>query len=242
MMPLPQQFVDLPFGPVHGPRRHGLDHDEPHHAGELVAEDLPLARGQGDQGGIVLITAIQTLALGREHADHQERAVLDAHGLADRVLLAEQVLDHGLPQHHDAGGRAHIVIGEAGARHDGPIAHVEDGRGRGPDHRGPVVGAVDDLRIVRRDGRHGGHLRQFVDGLGIGGGQRGHSATAHADAARGGGPGQHDEQIAPHRGDRLRHHRLRPLPHRQHQYHRPHADDHAEHGQRGAQTVGAHGL
>jgi hypothetical protein len=92
--------------------------------------------------------------------------------------------------------------------------------------------------VHRRDGIDAVELG---DGLGVGDVERRRAAAAAAHPARRGVAGEDDEDVAAHRADGLRHGVLRALADGHHQHHGADADHHAEHGEEGAQAVGAHG-
>ena len=121
-----------------------------------------------------------------QDADHLEGYVPDADLLADGRLSGEK-LPHDRAAHDaDLARVADVVLGESLALvHVGPIAHLEEGRGRAVDVRGhPVSVAVDDLRAGAHDGGHigdGGTL--LGDGIRILRGQGRHAPHAVVDAA-----------------------------------------------------------
>ena len=109
-MPLTKQRLDRLFGQRQGFRGFRLDHDHAHRTEERRTEHLALGRGQRNDHRIVLIPAVQVLPLAAEHADHDERILLDADGLADRIVIDKEVFSHGLADQRDAGCGTHIGI------------------------------------------------------------------------------------------------------------------------------------
>ena len=89
-----------------------LGHNEAHGTLKLGAEQLALDGGDRNQHAIVLVPSVQALSLQGQHACYLVRTFLDADGFAYRVLVAEQVFHHVLPQQGDAGGGAHVRIRE----------------------------------------------------------------------------------------------------------------------------------
>ena len=72
-----------------------------------------------DQDHVVLILAEAGLPLAGEHADHLHRDALDEDRGADRILvLAEQVLQHGLSEQADPGRVPLVRFRQRSARDD----------------------------------------------------------------------------------------------------------------------------
>src|SRR5436309_1397004 len=241
-MALAQELRHVPLRRRHGLCRCGLGDHEAHAALELTAEELPLGGGDRDQDGVILVPAVQALPLGSEGAHHNVWALADPDGLPDRILVAEQVLHHGLPEQGDLRCRTHVRIVERQSRGQTPVAHVEEAW-RGAQHVGPpVVRPVDDLGSAGQDRHHradGGHLFQ---GVRIPEGQGGDVARTEPHATGGGGTREDDEQVAAHGDDGPVHQVPGPLPDGEHHDDRDHPDHHCQPGERGAQPVCAHRL
>src|ERR1019366_8639654 len=91
-----------------------------------------------------------------EDADDAEGDVFDAHGLADRVLIGEELIGDGLADDADLGNTGDFALAEELAGLHGPIAD-DDVIGADAGHflGAPVDVAADDLAAGRNDGRDG---------------------------------------------------------------------------------------
>ncbi len=101
---------------------------------------------------VVLILAEAGLAFAGEHPDHPHRHALDQNGGADRVLvIAEQVLQHGLAEQADAGGAAQVVLAHGPPGDHGPVADREVARRDALERGAPVLVAVLELTDLAAD-------------------------------------------------------------------------------------------
>ncbi len=98
--------------------RHGL----------LGAEQPTPSGGERNERGVVLIGAEARLALLGERADDGEGDILDAHLLAERRRIPEQLTRGGSAEDDDLGAGAKLGLGEAPPFGERPIADVEDSR------------------------------------------------------------------------------------------------------------------
>ena len=187
---------------------------------------------------LIVSRAHAPAALGGQHADHPERLVLDAHRLADRRAVAEQVFGQGGAQNGDRRPGAALAFVEQGSTGRPQILQGEVGRRRAGDRgvlvgrRRHDVGAAVELRrdAVQRQSEAADRL-YVVHGQVLRCGRLARSAGVHR-------AGHHENQVGADAlhlsGDR----RLGPVAERQQRDHGRHTDDHAQHGQERARLVG----
>ncbi len=148
-MALPQQFVHLGLGFIHGFRRVCLRHQEADGAGELGAENLALSGGDGNEDCVVLVAAVEALPLGGEHARNDERTVPEAHSFSGRVILVKQVFRGQFSEERDARARAHLHLGEQRPAFRSPVAYRKIVGGDAGHHSAPVVRTMIQLGRAR---------------------------------------------------------------------------------------------
>jgi hypothetical protein len=156
--------------------------------------------------------------------------LLDAHGLADRVFVAEQVLRRGLAEQRDARRRrtsespkaAPLAMSMPGARRGIPALCRRRWRSS--------FAAVDQLATCPGGSAPRDDAVEFGDRLAVGHRQRRPAGRrcAHRPLV---GAGEDDEQVGAHGADRLLDGELRALADGHHEHHGADADHHAEHGQ-----------
>src|ERR1019366_2305562 len=209
---------------------------------EVVVEpslDLARERGDGDERGVVVVLPARRLPLADRDADDRERRARDAHVLPDGVgVRAEELGDDGLAEHDDLRPRLDVWRRDADAGLHRPAPDVEVVGGRAADARRPVrVVAHERLRRPEhgRGDLHRRHLRP--DRVEVAHGQRRLRSEPALHAARGRRAGQHDEEVRPHRGERLLDLALRAGADGHHRDDRADADDDPERGQERAHLV-----
>ena len=102
--------------------------------------------------------------------------------------------------------------------------------------------AVDDLGTLPRDIAHiGDGVVFFQDRTDVGDAQRGGTPGAAAHAVGSGAARQHHQQIRAETLDLRLHRRARAFTHGHHRDQGSHADEHAQHGQSGAQLIAPDG-
>ena len=238
-----EQRRDVLLGATDVLGRRRLDVDGPLQVVVEASLDLPLVGRDRDERGVVVVLPARRLPLGDRDAHDREGRARDPHALADRIRVgAEELLHHGLAQHHDLRSGVDVLPGDADARLHRPVADIEV-VGRGPgDARGPVR-VVADQRLGgaqrRGGGLHGRHLGPERLEVVLREGRL--RPEAAALSARGRRSRQDDEQVRPHRGERLLDLRLRPRPDGHHRDDRADADDDPEGGQERAQLVAQDG-
>ena len=99
MMALAEERFGFVLRGLHLAAALGLHHDHVHgiRIGLLDADHFALGRGDGQQNDVVLILPVGRLALGRQHAHHGERNLLDTNRLANGVGIAEQIFTTVFP-------------------------------------------------------------------------------------------------------------------------------------------------
>ncbi len=192
-------------------------------------------RGQGHQDHVVGVS-IAALPLGLEHAHHLEVDALDLDPSSQRGRVTEQLgRRRGADDRHL--GAALIVVGFQEA----PLGQPEIVHGQvrlGGAHNGGLgilrqvlhLGALSHLGGDMSDVRH-----LPGDGLGILARQGDHTRRPHVTApthAR-----AHHQQVGAQGGDVPRDLALGPFADGEHDDHRAHSDDNAEHGQGATQLV-----
>ena len=232
---LAQERGDFVFGLIHHARRRRRAHDvvEPR-----VALDLFHHRRIRHEERVVLILAGRRLALHRQDANHLARLIFHANRRADRIRVAEQLIDDRLAEDAHVGGTLDVLLGEHAAAHDIPALDGEIRRRDAADGRVPVLIPVYELHadvVVGRDVRGERHV--ILDRLKIAERQRPGAvrAGAHAGAV-------HAARLDPdHVGadvrDRLLDARRCAFADRYGADDRADADDDAKRGQRAAHRV-----
>ena len=206
------------------------DHNHPHRSLEGRAEDLALGGGERNDDRVVLVAAVQVLALAAEDADDHEgfcwmRKVLLTGSSSPKRFCAAV-----LPT------RATRVAERTSESPKAAPPAMVQARASGilgcPHHLGaPVVGAIDHLpgSLVHR--RHVPTTPSSSAMASASATLRGGGAGAAARTPGGEGAGKHDEEVAAHGGHRLLHGELGALADGHHDDHGADADHHAEHGQ-----------
>ena len=192
--------------------------------------------------GVVVVLSGRRLPFSLEHADDRERRLPDPHGLPDGVRRrAEEALDDGLPEDDDLRAGIDVRLREEVARRRRPGPDLEV-LGRRSRHRRRPVELVADDRLVRAELRSGCLHRWDLapDGREIVPRERRHAAEAAERAARRRRAGHHDEEVRPHRGERLLDLRLRAGADRHHRDDGGDADDDAERREERAHLVPQH--
>ena len=88
-VPLAQQIGHGFFHFRHDFLGGGLHHHHAYRTRKLRTVDLALRGGERNDDGVILVAPIHALAFERQSAENDERALLDAESLADRVFVAE---------------------------------------------------------------------------------------------------------------------------------------------------------
>ena len=205
---------------------------------QVLALDLLHHRRVRHEEGVVLVLAGRRLPLDPQHADDPARLAGDAHGLAQRLLFAKQLIDDGLAEH--AGRRRALDVGlvEHPALDDGPGFHLQVFRRDAADRRVPVLVAVDELhaRIDHwrgvRDERH-----LLADGAHVGEGEALGRTRSGPHAAAVDAAGFDPDDVGADARDGLLDLRRRAVADGDGADHRADADDDAEHRQRRAHGV-----
>src|SRR5579864_5391329 len=159
MMALAQKLRHLEFCELHRIAIEGRDGDELQVG---IPDQLLLGGGVRHFDAVVLVESEGGLTLGREDADHAERYVLDANGLTDWILGAEEHLDHRLPDQRHVGRAPYVLLAEERTLRHRPVA---DNRKRYVDavHLGePVLVTVEHLYTGFRARRDQLHRRTFA--------------------------------------------------------------------------------
>ena len=201
----------------------------------------------GAMRDVVRVVEGAAAALARQHADHRVGHAVHLDRLADRVDRAEQVGDHGLPDHHDlAGVLTSSVVNEVPCETD-VVGDRQVGRVRA-DHLGDRGRAPSYVAVTEVGGDRGHHahvrvLSRWPVAAAIGRGQVRRGALGAA-AGRGGArpkpPAWCVTAAGWSRGCRSGlHRRAGALADGDQQDDRADADQDAEGGQPGAQLVGA---
>jgi hypothetical protein len=156
--PLPQQPLDvgLDLGRIRSLlRRH------PDRRDIRVAGDAPLKHAQRHEHDVVLVRAEAGLALGCQQSDHLARDLVDPDLASDRIVLTEQLLLDGLPDHAGRAAAAHLAFQEATTGSELPVVRDEIAGSGAGDRRAAVLGTVDDRRRLLAHGRHGANAAQL---------------------------------------------------------------------------------
>ena len=191
----------------------------------------------GKVGGVVQVGA-EKLALRRHHPDHAVALAADAHPLAQRVGVAEELLLEGGPRHHE-GARANRVVG----RQEAPGTDLH---GKHAVHAGahPIHGGARHppgrlyLRVAEHDGGHARHQRQARDGGRIVEGElAGGARQPGRTAARAGAPRADLDDVGAELGEFLQHELVQAFADRGEQDHRGDAHGDAQQGEEAAQPM-----
>ena len=165
--------------------------------------------------------------------------MLDADLLADRRLLAEELVHHRLAQDAHLGGGRVLLAPEHLACGQRPAAHLQVRRGSADHLREPVRAAVHHLGAGAVHGRErgdaGGEL--LLDRLRVVAGEVLRGSAAGRRAVLRDGAGHDHEQVRPERGHLRRHFRLRALADGDRGDHGGDGDDDSERGEERAQFV-----
>ncbi len=187
---------------------------------------------------VVLVDAERRLALGREDAEHPERVPADADDPPDGVLVAEERVRHGHADEDDLRLDGLVVRVPRGALLHRPVSHHQV-RERGAYRlRVAVLVAVDDLHRGPQRGRDRRDARRLAqDGAPVFLGDAHAAALGAARARRLHRLGKDDDEVRADRLDLRRHVLARARAQRRHRHHGGHADEDAEHRERGPHRV-----
>jgi len=207
--------------------------------GQAVGGEQIHGRRRWDEHQIVHVEA-ERLALVLHEPDDAKLAVRDLDRLAERVLVAEQLADHGAAEHDVAAVRLDILLGEEAPLIDAHLADLVEARAD-PDDEGvaPAAQVADGAAAVDHAAdtveRHAAVAqrqlvlaRQLVDGA------DGRCAEALGLAP----PRRHLQKVTAHAGEGLGQVLAGALAKRHQQDDAEHADDDAERGQHRPQLVG----
>ena len=192
---------------------------------------------------VVLVVAHTRLPLAAHHAQDGEGLIGDTNHLADRADVGrKQLIARNAAEDGGLGGRVHVLRCE-----ESSVAHRPRPNQRkvdvGPLDLGiPVQIAGHDLRPRVRAGRHVLDAGQLRDRGGVFGDERAGIALSHAHAALAEVARRDDDHVGAGRLDLRFDGGLSAGAERHHRDHGCHADDHAEHRQRGPQLVAAQRL
>ena len=180
------------------------------------------------------------VAPGGERAGGRAGGIAADGGLGgtDEVGSHGTAAQHGLTEEADAARVALVRVRHRPSRDHRPVPDRQIARRDPLDARTPVLVPVADLRdlpVEIRGGGDRGIVRLYGFSVRHGEGRSAPEAGAHA--ARGGGAGQHDEQIGAEARDLLLDGRVRTLPDGHHGDQRGDPDEHPQHGQRRAQLI-----
>ncbi len=237
---LAQQLGHLLLGLLDAVPVDRLHQDDAHRPHVRAPGQLLLHRRDREEHRVVLVLALRRLPLPVEDADDREGGPLDPHDLPHRVLGAEQVVGHRLPEQADLRGGLGLLRGEVPPGHDDPLAHLQELGGASLEDRAPVLVPV----YHGPAGPHGGggcpdRGELPPDGARVRHRQRGRAAESRPQPSRRGAPRNHEEQVRPHGGDLGGDPLVRSRADRHHDDDRRHADDHPQHREDGAHLVRA---
>ncbi len=244
-VPLPEHFGHLALDVVHHPALGDGHENDAHGVGTRSgAAEHAAARGfERDHDDVVLVGSHRTLALLEQRPHDDERHVLDAHGLSERVRGAEELRRDARSEQGDLAAAAYLLGLEVPALVDLPAPRHEVLVVDALDGRGPVGVADDHLGHPPHGGRGGDDLRDLgLERPGVGDRQPRLAAARRADAAPAARPGHHHEQVAAERTDLAVDLGLGAGADGDHGDHRGHSDDDAEHRQDAPHQVDAQGL
>ncbi len=78
--------------------------------GRIEPDHLTFRRGDREQDDVILILSRGRLAFRTQHADHEERDVLNTDRLPDRVYIPKQVIHYSLPEQSDFGNAVDVLL------------------------------------------------------------------------------------------------------------------------------------
>ena len=167
----------------------------------------------------------------------------NSHGLAHRTGTVEEFIDDGLADHGQTARRLFFLNGEGATFLDDPFANFEIGRIDAGDPRRPVDAA--EYRTQSKCADFAGHAANtgdlVADRFGVGICHRRSAALGTAAATEHRGPGADDQKIGPETGYLGLNGLFGSFADRDQHNHRGDTDNHAEHGERGAQGIDPQG-
>ena len=236
---LPEDVLGLRFCAIH--RLFGAGRDEQHvDAPRGRGRDARAVRADGDEEAVVLILAEHGRPARLRDAHHAVRGAADPDDAANGVQGAEEVVGHGGAQHADLRLEGLVVVDPEAAPGDLELADPEV-RQRGPiQGRLRIAIGVDHLAHGLEKGRHAGHADRVPrDGATVALGEPSGGLAARAGRLR--RLGKHEERIGAEAVDLAADLIRRAGPEGRHRDDRRHADEDAQHGERGARLVAADG-